>query len=80
MTTDKDSARPFDYGIDWSGFDKYEESVCDCRCGTSFLSHDKLIKDGDRLKIVTRKPCPSCGRNDDIRAVHGPTEVWSVKG
>ena len=63
--------------IDWSVFDKFSESTCACNCGAEFRSHAKSVFD-PAARIVSRKPCPSCGRNDDLRRVASDTEVYAL--
>ena len=49
--------------IDWSIFDKYSESTCECGCGAIYRSHAKIAPDTDgMLRMHSRKPCPSCGK------------------
>jgi hypothetical protein len=55
--------------IDWSVFDQYSESWCHCRCGTEFMSHTKMVRVGTELVCISRKKCPDCGRDDNIRRV-----------
>jgi len=35
--------------IDWTRFDKYPESTCECACGNIFRSHAKVVLDGITL-------------------------------
>ena len=49
--------------IDWSAHDKYSENTIECRCGAIYRSHSKAVL-GPPIRIVTRKPCPSCGESD----------------
>jgi hypothetical protein len=66
--------------IDWSSFDRFSESTCFCRCGQTFRSHAKLVTAASKLtmRLVTRKPCPSCGKDDDCKRVEDDPEVWSI--
>jgi hypothetical protein len=55
--------------IDWSVFDPYSESTCACLCGCVFRSHSKFVTDSG---IVSRKPCPECGKHALQRASSDP--------
>jgi len=56
--------------IDWTVFDKYPENTCECHCGTTFRSHSKaVILDDGSMGLFARKPCPNCGKNNEMRAV-----------
>jgi hypothetical protein len=66
--------------IDWSEFDKYPESICECRCRTSYHSHAKAIREGIEWKLVSKTPCPSCGKADDLRSIRSPPETMTLKG
>ncbi len=63
--------------IDWSGFDKYPESTCVCRCGAVYRSHAQYIRP---VGTAVRKPCPGCGKQDDVISVRGDPETYSLKG
>jgi hypothetical protein len=62
--------------IDWSRFDGDAESNCTCRCVfarlkdgdeiPTFRSHIKFV--GAIGKLIARKPCPDCGRHDNLRS------------
>lgn len=64
--------------IDWSGWDKVEESIVHCRCGAIYKSHNKSVKDGDTLRNISRRPCPVCGRNDNPRKIESPREKMEI--
>jgi hypothetical protein len=68
-------------GFDWTKFDGLPES--NCTCGCVFAS----LKDGDFVPtfrsharffagtgLRSRKPCPSCGRHDNLRQVSSDRE------
>ena len=47
--------------IDWSVFDKYPENTVECQCGATYRSHTQVAIGADgKLRIHSRKPCPSC--------------------
>ena len=69
--------------IDWSKFDGTSESNCTCRCVFARL------KDGDEIPtfrshamfflpsgLRSRKPCPDCGRTDNLHSVSTDRELW----
>ena len=66
--------------IDWSVFDQYPESTCDCRCGARFRSHAKVVRDKENLVTVTRKPCPDCNENDNCNRVRSDPERYVIRG
>ncbi len=49
-----------------------------CGCGTEFRGRSKLEKDGDTLKHVLDRGCPSCGDACDIRGVSSDPEIWGI--
>lgn len=60
--------------IDWSVFERFEQNTCECRCGTEYRSHSKVVNTADGMKVFTRKPCPNCGASDRLRRVSSPAE------
>lgn len=66
--------------IDWSRHDKFPEGWCSCRCGLSFMSHNKSVAEGDTIRTYTRKPCPACGRDDDCYQFSSPPESYTIHG
>jgi len=60
--------------IDWSSFDKYLESNCECSCGVTFQSHAKAVRDGISWTLVSRKPCPKCGKSSGLRSIRSDSE------
>ena len=64
--------------IDWAPLQQYEESTCYCNCGKVFGSHAKGVSTGAGFSVVSQRPCPSCGQNDDLRRVSSPPEKWTV--
>lgn len=65
--------------IDWSIFDGDPEMTCGCRCGAEFRSHAKSFYTEGR-KVITRKPCPQCGRNDNCNQISSDPEIFSIRG
>lgn len=63
--------------IDWSAFDKFPQDTCYCRCGTAFRSHGKFVM-APSPGIVSREPCPSCGKTDDIAKVSSDPELYTL--
>jgi len=63
--------------IDWSAHDKYSENTCYCRCESVFRSHAKAVFE-PTARIVSRKPCPSCGRTDDLRKIESDSELVTL--
>ena len=63
--------------IDWSGF-TFSEDTCTCRCGAVFQSHAKAFYDIERV-LVTRRPCPGCGQNDNCNHIESPPEPFTLR-
>lgn len=61
---------------DWTASDKYPEDTCECRCGAVWASHAKYVGD-PKPSLVTRRPCPACGRTDQCVAVRSGWEPMS---
>ncbi len=61
--------------FDWSPFDKYSHNTCYCRCGTVFRAHSRFFKD---YGLVTRTPCPGCGKNSDVRRASSDPETFTI--
>lgn len=64
--------------IDWSVFDKYPDDTCFCRCGSEFRSHAKFATVAGSSGLVSRKPCPACGKADDIWMVSADSETYTL--
>ena len=58
--------------IDWTVFDKWPEDTCFCRCDGIFRSHGKF--DIATKRIITRKPCPKCNKNDGCYRIQSDKE------
>ncbi len=67
-----------DYDVDWTVFDQYPESTCYCNCDAIFRSHAKIVMSIRRS--VSRKPCPDCGKNDNLRRVSSDPETYIIGG
>jgi hypothetical protein len=67
--------------IDWSKQDGTPEMSCTCRCVFArlkdgdeipiFRSHAKFIAN---VGLRSRKPCPDCGRDDNLSSVSSDWE------
>lgn len=68
-----------DAPIDWSAHDRHPEHTCTCRCDFVFRSHTKFVG-GERPGIVSHKPCPGCGRTDDLRRASSDPETMAIGG
>lgn len=65
--------------IDWSKFEGDPEPLLSCRCGARYRSYVKANYRAG-LGLTPQKPCPECGRSDNIwRVSHGPEE-FAVRG
>ena len=68
--------------IDWTKHDGVSESNCTCRCVydrlrdgdliPTFRSHAKYV---GGLGLRSRKPCPACGRHDNLDSIRGDWET-----
>ncbi len=65
-------------GVDWSVFDHDPKLTCYCRCGAIFRSHGKYL--AALGKMVTREPCPGCGKSDDLRQTSSDPERYIMQG
>jgi len=61
--------------IDWTTFDRFPESTLTCACGATFRSHSKYVLGSG---IVSRKPCPGCGKTNLIAASRGDPEEMTI--
>ena len=64
--------------VDFSAFE--HESISQtmyCRCNAIYRSHGKLVMES-KPHYVTQKPCPGCGRNNDIRSVSNDPELFII--
>jgi len=66
--------------IDWSIFDGDPELTCTCRCGAQFRSHAKFVSEGNSFRHYSQKPCPGCGRHDNISGIRSDWERFSLGG
>lgn len=60
--------------IDWTPFDKYTENTVDCHCGAAYRSHTKAVIDSGSVRIASRRPCPKCGKTDNVRRASSDIE------
>lgn len=68
--------------VDWSSHDAHPESTCTCRCVfarlkdgddiPTFRSHAKFAASAGGL--ISRKPCPDCGRHDNLSSARSDRE------
>lgn len=63
---------------DWAKFDTYPEATCYCRCGVVFRSHSQI--DMHVCRSISRKPCPGCGKQDELRRVSHDPETDYIHG
>jgi hypothetical protein len=64
--------------VDWTAFNKYSEDTIECRCGAVYRSHAKakLLETG--FTVITRKPCPACGKDrGHVRSARTDPETWT---
>lgn len=61
--------------IDWSKFTGLEDT-CYCKCGKIFGSHAKYVM--AVKKMITRKPCPQCKKNNDCWRVTSEPEIMTI--
>ena len=62
--------------IDWSALDRYTEDTCECHCGATYRSHAKYSMADNG--IVSRRPCPNCGSDRNLRKVSHGSEVFTI--
>jgi len=62
--------------LDWSEFEggKYQ---CRCTCGVDFSSYAQYDYKS-RKKLITKDPCPGCGKDDKCWTVHSDPEQWEL--
>jgi hypothetical protein len=66
---------------DWSEMDRFGKSTCYCRCETVFRSQAKVAFDASgKPWLLTRTPCPACGRDDACRRVSSDPETMTIDG
>lgn len=53
--------------INWEPLDEFPEHLCLCHCGVNFYSHAKYCLTVRPYGLFSRKPCPGCGRKDNLR-------------
>jgi hypothetical protein len=51
------------------------EDTASCRCGTAYRSQCRI--DMKAMKLLSRKPCPGCGKKDDLRGMRSDRERMS---
>ena len=61
--------------IDWTKLDSYPESTCECACGRVFRSHSTYDQ---HRGLVSRKPCPGCGRDGHLVRVASDAEYMTL--
>ena len=50
-----------------------------CVCGAEFRGRHKFERDGDTLKGVIDRECPSCGDACQVRGASSDPEIWTVR-
>ncbi len=64
----------------WQKQDEFPESTCYCRCGAVYRSHSKVVNTPSGFVIVSRKPCPECGRDEgNLRRVSSDPEIMTLR-
>lgn len=48
----------------------------ECWCGAEYRSH--AIFDKDAKRMVARKPCPQCGKDDNFRKISSDPETMTL--
>lgn len=61
--------------VDWTGID-WEDSLT-CACGRQFRSASRYVAALER--VVSRRPCPGCGRQDRIVHAEMDPETFTVE-
>lgn len=61
---------------DWSKVEKYEPNEITCQCGAFFHSHSMF--DLARRTVLTKTPCPQCGKDDNVRRASSPPERFTL--
>ncbi len=65
--------------IDWSIFCHGDEAQVSCRCGGRYSSYVKGIWVAeDEYKMHSQRPCPNCGKDDDIYRAASEPESFTV--
>ena len=72
--------------IDWGPVDRVgvPEDEITCRCGAVYASHATIAlappPDEHHLILVavSRRPCPACGLQCNVRSVSSAWETWSL--
>ena len=64
--------------VDFSAFENDPISqTMYCNCNAVYRSHGKLVME-PKPHYVTLKPCPECGKNNDIRRVSNDPEIFTI--
>lgn len=66
--------------VDWRQFDLWPVAEVECRDGTVYRSHAKLVKVGEDLVVLTELACPECGKtHGHVRRVSHEPEVMELR-
>lgn len=63
------------HNIDWRPLLKYKENVVECKCGAVYRSHTKGVWVEGRFAVISRKPCPACGKVNNVKRSTSPPET-----
>jgi hypothetical protein len=67
--------------VDWTAFDQYPESTCECACGATYRSHTRAVMVNGSFRIVARRACPGCGETvGNVRAARSDPETMTIRG
>lgn len=66
-------------GVDWTPFKQWSLSTNYCRCGAVYHAYYKVRRLENKGYVgVTDRPCPACGRYDNVRRSSTEPEAFSI--
>jgi hypothetical protein len=67
--------------INWTPYDTFAPDTIFCRCGEMFWSHTQFRAaraEQSHHKIISRKPCPRCGRHDAAKTIRAARYIRAL--
>jgi hypothetical protein len=77
----RDSKKSMSIVINWTPYDTLAPDTIFCRCGEMFWSHTQFSAarvGQSHHKIISRKPCPRCGKNDSAKTIRAARHIRAL--
>ncbi len=59
-------------------WEKHEDQTLYCFCDSVWRGKARIEIEGQNMRLVTEKPCPGCGKCDNLRKASSDPETWHI--